>query len=47
MVSMETLPMSMGEAVRIYQEVVVPAAKEQRGFKGALMLTDPDTGEGV
>ena len=46
-VSMETLPMSMGEVVRIYQELVVPAAKEQRGFKGALMLTDPDTGEGV
>jgi heme-degrading monooxygenase HmoA len=46
-VSMETLPMSMGEAVRIYQELVVPAAKEQRGFRGALMLTDPDTGEGV
>ena len=47
MVSMETLPMSMGEAIRIYQELVVPAAKEQRGFRGALMLTDPDTGEGV
>jgi heme-degrading monooxygenase HmoA len=46
-VSIETLPMNMGEAVRIYQESVVPAAKEQPGFRGALMLTDPDTGEGV
>jgi heme-degrading monooxygenase HmoA len=33
--------------VRIYQESVLPAAKEQRGFRGALMLTGPDTGEGV
>src|SRR5215211_541277 len=46
-VSMELLPMNVGEAVRIYQEVVVPAAKEERGFKGALMLTDSETGEGV
>jgi heme-degrading monooxygenase HmoA len=46
-VSMEILPMNMQEAVRIYQDLVVPAAKEQRGFRGALMLTDPYTGEGV
>ena len=46
-VSMETLPMNVGEAVRIYQELVIPAAKEEQGFKGALMLTDSDTGEGV
>ena len=46
-VSMETLPMDMREAVRIYQESVLPAAKKQRGFRGALMLTDRDTGEGV
>jgi heme-degrading monooxygenase HmoA len=44
---MELLPMNVGEAVRIYQELVVPAAKEERGFKGALMLTDSKTGEGV
>ena len=46
-VSMEMLPMNVAEAVRIYQDLVVPAAKEEQGFKGALMLTDPDTGEGV
>jgi heme-degrading monooxygenase HmoA len=46
-VSMEMLPINVGEAVRIYQDRVVPAAKEQEGFRGALMLTDPDTGEGL
>lgn len=46
-VSMEMLPINVGEAVRIYQDLVVPAAKEEQGFKGALMLTDPGTGEGV
>ena len=46
-VNMEVLPMNMAEAVRIYRDSLVPAAKEQRGFSGALLLTDPDTGEGV
>jgi heme-degrading monooxygenase HmoA len=44
---MEMLPMNVVEAVRIYQELVVPAAKEEQGFKGTLLLTDSDTGEGV
>ena len=46
-VSMEMLPISVGEAVRIYQDRVLPAAREQEGFRGALMLTDQDTGEGL
>jgi heme-degrading monooxygenase HmoA len=46
-VSMEMLSMNVGEAVRIYQDRVVPAAREQEGFRGAFMLTDPDTGEGL
>ena len=45
-VSMEILSTDMGEAVRIYQDSVLPAAKEERGYRGALMLTDPYTGEG-
>jgi len=44
---METLPINVGEAVRIYQDRVLPAAREQEGFRGALMLTDQDTGEGL
>ncbi len=46
-VSMEVLPMNVAEAVRIYRDSVVPAAKEEQGFSGALLLTDQDTGEGV
>jgi heme-degrading monooxygenase HmoA len=46
-VSMEMVPINVGEAVRIYQERVIPAAREQEGFRGALMLTDPETGEGL
>ncbi len=39
--------MNVAEAVRIYRDSVVPAAKEEQGFRGALLLTDQDTGEGV
>ena len=46
-VSMEMLPINVGEAVRIYQDRVVPAAREQEGFRCTFMLTDPDTGEGL
>jgi heme-degrading monooxygenase HmoA len=31
------------EAIKIYKETVKPAAKEQKGFKGAHLLTDPST----
>jgi heme-degrading monooxygenase HmoA len=37
----------MEEAVGIYRDSVVPAAKQQKGFKGALLLTDPNTGKGI
>ena len=46
-VSMEVLPMNVAEAVRIYRDSVVPAAKEEQGFMGALLLTDDYTGESV
>ena len=35
------------EMVRVYREEVVPAAREQEGFKGAMLLTDPETGIGI
>ena len=31
------------EAINIYKESIVPAAKEQKGFKSMNLLTDPDT----
>lgn len=46
-VSMEMLPINVAEAVRIYEDRVLPATREQEGFRGTLMLTDPETGEGL
>jgi heme-degrading monooxygenase HmoA len=46
-VSMEMLPMNVSEAARIYRDVVLPSAKEERGFREGLLLTDQYTGEGV
>ena len=37
----------LDEAIKIYQESVIPAAKAQKGFKGAYFLTDRKTGEGL
>ena len=46
-VIMEMLPIDVEEAVRTYRDRVVPAGNEQEGFRGAWMLTDPETGEGL
>lgn len=35
------------EMVRIYRNSVMPAARRQPGFRGALLLTDPETGIGI
>ncbi len=35
------------EAVRIYEHSVIPAAKLQKGFLGAYLLSDPKTGKGI
>lgn len=35
------------EALKLYEESVVPAAKSQRGFQGLYMLTDRETGKGI
>jgi len=36
----------MDEAVKIYQENVVPNAKSQKGYRGVLLLSDYKTGKG-
>lgn len=46
-VGLKVIPINVGEAVRLYQDRVVPAAREQEGLRGALLLTNPDTGEGL
>jgi heme-degrading monooxygenase HmoA len=35
------------EAVKLYGESVVPAAKSQKGYRGIYLLTDRETGKGV
>ena len=35
------------DMVRVYRDEVVPAAREQRGFGGAMLLTDAQTGIGI
>ena len=35
------------EMVRIYRTSVMPALRPQRGFDGALLLSDPETGIGI
>ena len=46
-VVMQGAPGTSDQATRIFAESVVPAAKQQKGFKGALFLTDPGTGKGM
>lgn len=40
-------PGLLEEVVNTVQGSVAPAAAQQRGFKGLLMMSDPDTGEGM
>ena len=40
-------PEKTEETVSLFRDSVIPAAKQQQGFKGALLLTDPNTGKGV
>ena len=37
----------LDEAAKIFEESVIPAAKEQKGFYGGYVLTDRKTGKGV
>ena len=40
------LPAKADDGIRIYRDSVVPAAKQQKGFKGFYVLTDRKTGKG-
>ena len=44
-VTLQVQPSKTEEAVSIYRDSVIPAAKKQHGFKGALLLTDSGTGK--
>jgi heme-degrading monooxygenase HmoA len=40
-------PERLPEGVQIYQDSVIPALRAQRGFEGALLLTQPESGQGI
>ncbi len=40
-------PYRLDEAIQIAQEHTLPAARQQTGFKGYLMLVDRSTGKGI
>lgn len=46
-VTVQFQPDKMDEAISVYRDSVVPAAKQQQGYKGGLLLTDPNTGMGI
>ncbi len=37
----------LDETIKIFKEGVIPAAKSQKGFRGAYLLTDRKTGKGI
>jgi heme-degrading monooxygenase HmoA len=40
-------PERVAEAIAIYEKRVVPALTEQAGFRGVLLLTQPESGRGI
>jgi len=46
-VIIQTIPGKIDEAIGIYRDSVVPAAKKQKGWKGNYLLTDRKTGKGI
>jgi heme-degrading monooxygenase HmoA len=47
MVTVPVKPERVDEVVKIWQDSVLPAAQAQPGFKGALVLGDRESGEGI
>ncbi len=45
--TMQMSPYRLDEAIGVVREKVIPAAQQQGGFKGYLMLTDRGTGKNV
>jgi heme-degrading monooxygenase HmoA len=45
-VTFQIKPGMQEEVDRLFREVIVPSARKQKGFRGGMLLTDPDTGKG-
>ena len=37
----------LNESIKIYEDSIITAAKSQKGFQGAYLLTDRNTGKGI
>ena len=46
-VTTQIQPGKFDEAIRLFQDSVVPAAKQAKGFKSIWLLTDRNTGRGL
>jgi quinol monooxygenase YgiN len=46
-VTFQIKPGKQSEVIRLFKELVVPGAERQKGFKGGILLTDPDTGKAM
>jgi quinol monooxygenase YgiN len=42
-VTFQIKPGKRGDVIRLFEEFVIPGAKKQKGFKGGMLLTDPNT----
>jgi heme-degrading monooxygenase HmoA len=41
------IPDKSDEAIRLFRESIIPAAKSQKGFRKAYFLNNRETGEGI
>lgn len=46
-ITVNVQPGKIDEAATVYRDSIIPAAKQQKGFSGAMLLTDPVTGKGI
>ena len=46
-VTVHIQPGKTQEAIDVYKDSVVPAAKAQKGFQGAYLMTDASSGKGL
>ena len=46
-ITVHAQPGKIDEAATVYRDSIIPAAKEQKGFSSAMLLTDPVTGKGI
>ena len=46
-VTVQTRPDKMDELISIYRDSIAPAAKQQKGNKGAFLLTDSSTNKAI